>query len=173
MSATCAACLGPIAKGQPFVLEGTEVFHRTRRCVAAIERSNATQLKLAVQKLRSESLSLRQEAANERIKAQHLDTTITDLKQEIARLKTDRTNETERVRTEQAMRRSAERSYADVGQRHRETLAQLDAMRAENARLQAELLRRATDQLPVPQESDHRDPTEIRFSLLELDGDDK
>lgn len=48
------------------------------------------------------------------------------------------------------------------------TQGQLTAARNEIIRLQADLLRRATDDLPTP-EQDQRDATEIRFSLLELD----
>jgi hypothetical protein len=178
MAATCAACLRPIIKGgHPFVLSGTEVFHRA--CAQSIERSIATKQKLEIQRLKSAELESRREAANARIETQVAQNNARESEQNTQRAMDQLAVERELRRAAEAQRRAADRATERAAQARREVeddltsvRGQLTAARNEILRLQNEAIRNATDQLPVPPVADSRDATEIRFSLLELDPKD-
>lgn len=62
MAKTCASCLAPIAKGQAFVIAGTEVFHRKTWCIQNIAASVGTERKLRIVELETMVGRLRNEA---------------------------------------------------------------------------------------------------------------
>lgn len=162
MARSCAACLSPIDQGDKFVLSGTEVFHR--RCAGNIDRSIGQRQKQEIIRLRAEVARERADAAKFKIDAQEEKNTaerfIDRLHQsEGAHSSTARQLEAERVQNRAL---SAARSQAQ---------RELDTARAEIQRLQIAALERATSAIPEPvKPKDTRDDTEIRFSLLELDG---
>jgi hypothetical protein len=171
-NATCAGCEEPIATGEPFMLWGTEVFHKDRACLRLVRQSVGTRQKLAIAKLKQEQLEIDKRAHARDVKLHELE----------AEVVTQRENlRVEKQAKERAMaladdlskrnEQIAERNIA--ARQHRVRAAELEKQladaKAEITKLKNEALRRATDDLPVAKKDDTRDATEIRFSLLELD----
>jgi hypothetical protein len=135
--AICAACEQPIAKGQKFVLAGTEVFHRTKECVARIASSRLTRLRQEATRLarRCHQLEAQDRRHADAIKgAQHkIDAIEADLAGNVEIMKR-RIDELEQVRLERDLLR--ERA-AVKEQLNRTLLASNDRLRTENHRLRA------------------------------------
>lgn len=176
MPATCAGCLKDIPTGEKFVLWGTEVFHRREACVQKIRDSIGTRHKLEIQMLRTELAQREQQVRDAQRDLRELqkndreaDQMITNARVQVAELE-------KRVRSWEASMRRDKQHLAQLESDNQNLMSErrvlrdnLEAARAEIARLQVEALKRATDDLPTPEVKDTRDDTEIRFSLLEID----
>jgi hypothetical protein len=171
MAATCAACLTEISKGDPFVLSGTEVFHR--RCSRQIERSIGARQRMVIADLKAKVLEERRIGAEARIDAQSAESRVAELERDLVQAKRRageeqaRSNRAELAETNLQRDLRVQRTAATLERNN--FLRELDQLRSENQRLSSEVLRRAKDDLPVPAQTDLRDATEIRFSLLEID----
>lgn len=181
MAAVCAACLEPITRGDPFVLSGTEVFHRS--CSRDIASSLGARMKLEIQRLKGEVLRERKDGAAARVAAQSAEFDERRLLDRIAKLESDLASAKEQRETDVSTRRAAERANAQLARERTRLSENLDAVErltrnqadtiaardAEITRLRNELITVAKDKIPLPVDADPRDATEIRFSLLELD----
>lgn len=181
MSARCAACLQPISGRDPFVLAGTEVFHRA--CSTNIAQSRATRQAQRIIDLRDQVRQLTILADHHK----HLESDFEDRKRQLER-------EMDRLRLDRI--RNAPTPALDLIalrlDRDR-AIAERDAARAERdaARREAQLHQTiqgvivaptitpspttATTATPTPTPApetaapEAEDSTVVRFSLLELD----
>ncbi len=174
MAATCAGCLRDIPKGDPFVLWGTEVFHR--RCAKRIATSAGTKQKLEIQRLKTELEHAAIEARDARADYRNLEDTTAERLRRVAALETrmgslDASVEAykNRLARDHANNVRLEEANSALITERRVLRDEIAAARADIARLQTAALARATDDLPAPVAKDTRDDTEIRFSLLEID----
>jgi hypothetical protein len=159
MPGVCAACLVPLAKGEKFVLMGTEVVHPG--CVGGV--TVMTKLRRDLIESEREKGYLQRELRAQRDHAENL-----------GRVREIETREL--AETKEAMRRRfhledeyrAQRDNARA-ERDRAFVLRDEALRqAESARREA-ALHPIRDAPAAPPEVDDRDPAEIRFSLLDLD----
>ena len=174
--AQCAGCRQPIVKNQPFAIWGTEVFHRQPQCIAQIRSSVGTEQKLALKRLEQEILRERREAADARVQAQNAEQDAA-LAESKYRKQVDETEiYRERWKHAKSTNNMLANSRNQLADRNLELERELSDAKTtiatrevEIARLRNELLKHATDKIPVPQTADPRDDAEIRFSLLEID----
>jgi flagellar motility protein MotE (MotC chaperone) len=161
MSVVCASCLQPINTGQrQFVLAGSEVFHRS--CATNIANSHAARQRQRIVDLGAEAQKWRNEA--ERL-ARQLEDYARDLDGARASLRRSG-DEVSRLGMTLLDTRSAQRAEIE---RRDATIADLTRQR-ENERLAKVYQATLVDPgVPAPAKTDDRDPTEVRFSLLELD----
>jgi len=170
VSAKCAGCLQPIEKGQPFVLSGTEVFHRTVRCQRLIAKSVLTRLRTELVQAKAEALENRRQAANARIDKQNLEAEVTQAHQARDRARAVGDSWIAQYRSARDHGNQLQSDNAALTSERAQLRNELAAARAEIAQLKDAALRRATQDIVVQQETnDTRDDTEIRFSLLEID----
>lgn len=173
MTGSCAACEVPFAKGERFVLQGTEAFHR--RCIPQAQRSvlTRTRLELVREKHRADSLH----ADRARIMRINDDLGDTNRKR-LADMEglSERVDEIAAVMKRQTEAMTRQRETIDRLTSTNTTLrAANDVLRGERDALRAQLIQQATAALPQPSDppattaKDTRDDTEVRFSLLELD----
>lgn len=171
MAASCAACLLPIAKGDKFVLSGTEVFHGRCTMRVGTTRSIRARLELRVIEVERDLSLVRDQLENQR--------TATASEREIAR-RTERERDgiDRELRVARAARDAALRDSTYWQERGRAEKADGDrlaaALRADLARARADLAAAQARRPLEPTEGqqvakEDRDATEIRFSLLELD----
>lgn len=176
MSANCAACGGSIVSGEPFVLHGTEVFHRHAQCIQGIAHSHETKLRLRIVELERELSHSRALVAEVRSKTSNIDTRITSLEASYQRtLQQHATATSERDASRVAAR--------DLERRLREREAELAAERRQVQALATEIAvmrvqpppataPAAPTVTPIVQGADPgsaMDDSATRFSLLELD----
>lgn len=156
MSAVCAACLGNITNGEQFRLVGTEVFHRV--CAAQIGTHES-----AGNKQRRQLAELER-----RIAAR--DTTIVTQRGQLEQLQRQLLEL--RVREHATAQRAQQANDAldNIRDRAAEMQATIDQRTSERDKARQDL---ALSLLPPLKEKAHdpRDDGEIRFSLLEIDGD--
>lgn len=167
--AACAACNGPITSNDRFVLSGTEAFHRNVECIRGIARSALTRAKAETIAAREEALSLRRELAEVKISNRDIEEDWDATRKLLLRSENALVIERGKTATERIARERIERDSETSASRRRQLENDLAAARAEIVRLQADAIRRATDDLPAVAANDQRDATEIRFSLLEID----
>jgi predicted RNase H-like nuclease (RuvC/YqgF family) len=165
--AICAACEQPITKGQKFVLAGTEVFHRTKECVARIASSKLTRLRQEATRLahrchhyEAQEHRLADALEGARRKVDAIETRVAGDVEIMKR----RVGELERIRLERDLLREQMAAKEQL-------LAQL---KAANDRLQAAVVQAQAQQASpasdvVRDGRDGRDDAEVRFSLLEID----
>lgn len=172
MAATCAACLGPIAKGERFVLSRTEVFHA--RCVTAIARSMRAKLEQEVIRLGHDVSQLADDQRR-----------LTETANAASRRADSVSRLLEREREEGAAKFRASERAKDAAIRDRDiSRARADQLETERdaARRELAVMRQyGTATTPAPAATpapaptavepakDQRDDSEIRFSLLEID----
>lgn len=166
-SAACAGCLNLLWKGEPFVIYGTEVFHK--RCARLIRTSVGNQQKLSIadlevaveqlrrsvedQERRSTEVSQRAVAEGIRLRRE-LDETIR--------------REGEHLRELRGAKRDNARLESEVSQLRSE-LAITQAIGPTNQpRTNTAQVATPTPPQPLP-ESDPVDDAAVRFGLLELD----
>jgi hypothetical protein len=167
MAAICASCERPIAKGEHFVLSGTEVFHG--RCANQIGTARSVRLELRAIELRRDLSMARDEANAARREAQ----TQREIAQTIARERRQADNDLRKAR---AVRDDAIRDARLWQARAEDLERQLVTALQAQTRLAAEIAARAqaaaapttAPATPDPAKDD-RDASEIRFSLIELD----
>lgn len=154
MPAQCASCLQPIVQGQRFAFSGTEVFHRecaaqgTTESVGNRQRRQLASLEQRQQQVKS--TIERQKAALE-----EKDRVIAQRNQRIHQL----TDDIELAQTAKVL---LTEQVTELGQQVQQLTRERDKAREDLA----------LAQLPPPAPKgppDHRDDTEIRFSLLEID----
>lgn len=179
MAATviCAGCEDPIVDGDPFVLWGTEVFHKDRACTALISRSLGTRQKLAIAKLKQEQIAFDKQIHELKQRNQFLEARADQLviaaenaqkdKQRVAALAEDLSQRNDAIAASSTGLRATLRTARD---RVTDLETQLATARAEITKLKSDALKQAAMDLPAKKpETDTRDATEIRFSLLEID----
>lgn len=144
--------MGAIVTGSPFVLAGTEVFHTVCATTQGTHNSIAARQGKAIAELR--------------IHNENISTDLRIIKNRV---------QDEMKRAHDALE-DAQEAEASWRRRYQEARNEWSVMQAEVQRLRRELEEaralRVDANTPVLPAPDTRDATEIRFSLLELDGDD-
>jgi len=171
MAAICAACRQPITKRDRFVIEGTEVFHRHRRCVAAIPNSVATRLQLEITDLRARAEQSDANAAYHQRRGEELGKTLSELRSKLimAEANLDGT-----ILDRNTWRKDAVDAQ-DENRRLANQIAlleqQLATARRDRVAAQTAALETAVAALPPPAtpERADEDSSKVRFSLLDLD----
>lgn len=172
MSAVCAACRTPIAKGEKFVLQRTEVFHE--RCVTRSARSVRAELELRLAGLEGDIAQLRYEVESTKATADHNFKVAERIRAERDRLADQLRSRESNLRAvqrqrdrERADREQLERDLRDV----RDAVERMRAAQPPVAPAAPVTAPTGSPQVPTPaqEETDSRDATEIRFGLLELD----
>src|SRR5271170_6353633 len=160
MAAVCAACLQPIRSGTPFVLAGTEVFHRNASCASRIAQSVGWRTRVERDQLRIDV----DEARGEIARTQH--------KLELTRDDRARAQEAQR-RAETQLRTSDRRRQAAENDREMAIVERDRAMRElAIVRQFGQPAAVSAGSVTTPESTpakDDRDASEVRFSLLELD----
>lgn len=177
MPATCAACAGPIVKGgDPFVIVGTEVVHR--KCLGA--QTKTTRLVLRLKDWRTTIKNLSAQLASAMLEVEDKRAQVSSMS---AAMESMRKREIDKDLAIVNLRKAAR----DAEAREDEYRRQRDTFRRERdeARAQVEAARReaalhqtiqGATRIPdakstdTPPANDDRDPSEVRFSLLEIDG---
>lgn len=174
--AICAGCEEPITNGDPFMLWGTEVFHKDRACLALIRQSVGTRQKLAIAKLRQEQIAFDKKIHELKQRNDFLESRADGLVHEVEKGRKDLTRvmdiaddlskRNDAIATSSTNLRATLRAARD---HNGELATQLAAAHAEITKLKNEALTRAASEQPAKKETDTRDPTVIRFSLLEIE----
>jgi septal ring factor EnvC (AmiA/AmiB activator) len=169
--AICAGCQQSLAKGEPFVLAGTEVLHK--RCAPLVAAGQT-----ALQRARAHHRAAHQDVIAARNDASQFRRDRDEARDLAAKLQ--RVVDEQAVTIESRNRRlSSDRVTIDAlraeSDRLRRRGNELEQQLALEERERRELLREIAARQNVPSpatvtpERDTRDGTEIRFSLLELD----
>jgi chromosome segregation ATPase len=148
--ASCAACLQPLLNAQPFVLDGTEVFHRA--CARNAYRSKLRLSEQRTRELEAQVTATRSSAARVEAEAHQLRNDVAHRSAEICQLEAQLAG----VRYDLAI--AQERLQARQGE--------LQGARNQLAALRVELEQKVEQE---PQEAPAEDSTALRFRLLELD----
>lgn len=153
--AQCAACLQPIARGEQFALDGTEVFHR-----ACVRQSYRSKLKVAEQTARDAEARLADtRAAAARVEAEvNTQRNLAMQRQaQVIQLQGELHRARAAAEIQEEYRRAAEGVARDLQAILASTRAELAAERAANR--------------PQPEEkpTEDLDATSLRFKMLELD----
>lgn len=176
MAATCAACAAPIVKGgDPFVIVGTEVVHR--RCLGAETKTTRLLLRLkdwrgALKKLGAQLAAAQLEVADKRAAMASVNGGMESLRKQAIDKDLAIINLRKTAREAEARELEYKRQRDEARRERDEARAQLEAARREAALHQT--IQGATRTVEpksteTPPANDDRDPSEVRFSLLEID----
>lgn len=170
MPGICAACNEAIGDGDQFALAGTEVFHR--RCVGGIENSHRTRLEQQLIRAKREHLALRSNLAAAKRHADDNDAMI----QKLTRRQDDLEKRWREQETELESLRSLNGDYNRLLAQYRDLQRDLRVANEATERVSAQLrnvqlqaLRQPSSEPVESTKVDTRDPTEVRFSLLEIE----
>ncbi len=175
MAATCAGCLGPITKGEPFVLSGTEVFHR--QCARLISRSRRVKLEVELADHKRRMASLRSELDIARSNAAYHEDSARRLSASEKELQIARAGRDAAIRDSTYWRERAVRAEGDrlvvtadrdrLAEQVRQLTTQLQAAQRAAAPVEPTEAQQITaDDKPAKKDLDD---SARRFSLLELD----
>lgn len=176
MAATCAACAAPIVKGgDPFVLLGTEVVHR--KCLGAQTKTTRLLLRLkdwrtAIKNLGAQLAAAKLEVQDSRHAMASMDASMESLRRREIEKDLAILNLRKTARDTEARELEYKRQRDEARRERDEARAQLEAARREAALHQT--IQGATRTVEpksteTPPANDDRDPSEVRFSLLEID----
>ena len=163
MGPTCAVCRQPLTKGQKMSIAGTEAVHRV--CLSQLSGS-------ALSIARQEAIRQKGIADQARIEASRASSEASQVRGELQRLRAER----DHLIAETTMLRqlTAERENAGAARARREMQQQVDRLTRERDNLRRELAlaqvlsgTQTGEGADGGAAKDERDPTSIRFSLLE------
>jgi hypothetical protein len=166
MTAQCAACMGGIAKGDKFVLAGTEVFHRG--CIANVRESLAMRQQARIAELERLIAQLKPDAFD----AARLRTAIDDANRDARNVRGERDSIEKELRIARQVIAIDKREVERVREENERLRTEMERLRTERDEAAA-LLRtqRETEnkRSETAKTSEVQDDTRIRFGLLELD----